>query len=118
MGCLVILPDGTLINGFNRIQAVSNRDKQRGYNVEVIRSTDKGQTWSAPVHVDRLLVADVRDPDPTAPCPEPGRVGGCPVRTGDVIPDFAVDRSANPANRGNLYAVWMDARFNGGPCPV
>ena len=27
--------DGTLINGFNRIQAVSNRHKQRGYNVEV-----------------------------------------------------------------------------------
>ncbi|HEY5115833.1 MAG TPA: sialidase family protein [Nakamurella sp.] len=109
-----VLPDGTLINGFNRIQAVSNRDKQRGYNVEIIRSTDKGQTWSAPVHVDRLLVADVRDPDPTAPCPDPGEVGGCPVRTGDIIPDLAVDRSANPATRGNLYAVWMDARSTGG----
>ena len=109
-----VLPDGTLINGFNRIQAVSNRDKQRGYNVEVIRSTDKGQTWSAPIHVNSLLVADVTDPDPAASCPDPAQVGDCPVRTGDIIPDFAVDRSSNPATRGNLYAVWMDARFNGG----
>jgi hypothetical protein len=34
------------------------------------------------------------------------------VRTGDIIPDFAVDRSSNLATRGNLYAVWMDTRFN------
>jgi hypothetical protein len=31
------------------------------------------------------------------------------VRTGDIIPDIAVD----PDN-GNLYAVWQDARFSGG----
>ena len=107
-----VLPDGTLINGFNRIQAVSNRDKQRGYNVEVIRSTDKGETWSAPVHVDRLLVDQVSDPDIAANCPDRDADGTCPVRTGDIIPDFAVDRSTNPATRGNLYAVWMDTRFN------
>jgi hypothetical protein len=52
----MVLPDGTLTNGFNWIQAVSNRDKQRGYNVEVIRSTDKGQTWSAPVRACRPAV--------------------------------------------------------------
>jgi hypothetical protein len=107
-----VLPDGTLINGFNRIQAVSNRDKLRGYNVEVIRSTDKGETWSAPVHVDRLLVDQVSDPDVAAACPARDPDGTCPVRTGDIIPDFAVDRSTNPATRGNLYAVWMDTRFN------
>ena len=67
-----VLPDGTLINGFNRIQAVSNRHKQRGYNVEVIRSTDKGQTWSAPMHVDRLLVDRGHGPRLAAPCPDPG----------------------------------------------
>jgi hypothetical protein len=109
-----VLPDGTLINGFNRIQAISNRNKQRGYNVEVIRSTDKGQTWSAPIHVNRLLVADVTDPDPSAPCPDPAETGACPVRTGDIIPDFAVDRSTNAVTRGNLYAVWMDSRYQGG----
>lgn len=107
-----MLPDGTLINGFNRIQAVSNRGGQRGYNVEIIRSTDKGQTWSAPVHVDRLLVDEVSDPAPAPGCPAPDADGSCPVRTGDIIPDFAVDHGSNPATRGNLYAVWMDTRFN------
>jgi hypothetical protein len=107
-----VLPDGTLINGFNRIQAVSNRDEQRGYNVEVLQSPDQGETWTGPVHVDRLLVDEVADPEPTAPCPERDPDGTCPVRTGDIIPDFAVDRSTNAATRGNLYAVWMDTRFN------
>ena len=109
-----VLPDadGTLINGFNRIQAISNRARRRGYNVEVMRSPDKGETWSAPVHVDRLLVDEVADPDVAAPCPDRDADGTCPVRTGDIIPDFAVDRGTNLATRGNLYAVWMDTRFN------
>ena len=107
-----VLPDGTLVNGFNRIQAVSNRKHQRGYNVEVTLSDDKGETWSAPIHVDRLLVDDVEDPEPSAPCPDPEDTGGCDVRTGDIIPDFAVDHGSNPATRGNIYAVWMDTRFN------
>lgn len=111
---VVVLPDGTLINGFNRIQAVSNRDKLRGYNVEIIRSADQGQTWSAPIHINRLLVSEVTDPEAGASCPNPAEAGACPVRTGDIIPDFAVDRSSNPKTRGNLYAVWMDARFNDG----
>ena len=109
-----VLPDadGTLINGFNRIQAVSNRHKQRGYSVEVMRSPDKGETWSSPVHVNRLLVDEVADPDLAAPCPDRDADGTCPVRTGDIIPDFAVDRSTNEDTRGNVYAVWMDTRFN------
>jgi hypothetical protein len=107
-----VLPDGTLINGFNRIQAVSNQGKRRGYNVEVLRSADKGETWSGPFHVDRLLVDEVADPDVAAPCPDRDPDGTCPVRTGDIIPDFAVDRSGNEETDGNLYAVWMDTRFN------
>jgi hypothetical protein len=108
-----VLPNGTLINGFNRIQNLSNRRRQRGYNVEIMRSTDKGSTWSAPVHVSRLGVDEVADPEIAHPCPgDRERDGTCAVRTGDIIPDFAVDRSSNQATRGNLYAVWMDTRFN------
>ena len=34
--------------------------------------------------------------------------GACPIRAGDLLP-----RSRSAGN-GNLYAVWMDARFDGG----
>lgn len=96
-----VLVDGTLINGFNLIQAVSNRQGRRGYSVALIRSPDKGVTWTREIIVDRLLVDEVTDPET-----------GTDVRTGDILPDWAVDRSANPATRGNVYVVWMDRRFN------
>lgn len=95
-----VLPNGTLVNGFNYIQGVSNNDGRRGYNVAVLRSTNKGQTWSGMIQVNRLLVSEVTDPET-----------GTGVRTGDILPDFAADHS-NAATRGNLYAVWMDTRFN------
>ena len=96
-----VLPDGTLINGFNLIRAVSNRQGTRGYNVALIRSPDKGDTWTRETIVDRLLSDEVHDPET-----------GHDVRTGDILPDWAVDRSSNPATRGNVYVVWMDTRFN------
>jgi hypothetical protein len=97
-----VLPDGSLVMGFNLIRAVSNRQGTRGYSVAVIRSTDNGETWTRQTMVNRLLVSEVTDPET-----------GADVRTGDIIPDFAVDLS-NTATRGTVYAVWMDARFNGG----
>lgn len=96
-----VLPDGTLINGFNLIRAASNRHGTRGYNVALIRSPDKGVTWSRETIVDRLLVDEVTDLET-----------GTDIRTGDILPDWAVDRSSNPATRGNVYVVWMDRRFN------
>jgi hypothetical protein len=41
------------------------------------------------------------------PCPNTSKNGRCPIRGGDLIPDVAVNRT-----NGNLYAVWMDARFS------
>ena len=96
-----VLPNGALINGFNLIRAISNRQKTRGYNVALIRSPNKGVTWSREIIVNRLLSDEVQDPeDPDAD-----------VRTGDILPIWAVDRS-NTATRGNIYVVWMDRRFN------
>jgi hypothetical protein len=95
-----VLPGGTLINGFNLIHAATNRHRSRGYNVALIRSTDKGVTWSDDIAVNRLLVDEVTDPD-----------DGHDVRTGDILPDWAVDRSS-ASTRGNIYVVWMDRRFN------
>jgi len=96
-----VLPNGTLINGFNLIHAATNRHRTRGYNVALVRSPDKGSTWSREIIVDRLLSDEVTDPDT-----------GHDVRTGDILPDWAVDRSSNTATRGNVYVVWMDRRFN------
>jgi hypothetical protein len=91
-----VLPDGTLIDGFNLIHAATNRHGTRGNNVALVRSTDKGLTWSDDIQVNRLLVDEVTDPET-----------GHDVRTGDILPDWAVD----PRN-GNIYVVWMDRRFN------
>ncbi len=91
-----VLPDGTLINGFNLIHAATNRHGTRGFNVALVRSTDKGVTWSDDIAVNRLLVDEVTDPD-----------DGHDVRTGDILPDWAVDR-----RDGSVYVVWMDRRFN------
>ena len=96
-----VLPNGTLINGFDLIHAATNRKGTRGYNVALVRSPDKGVTWSDDTFVNRLLVDEVTDPET-----------GYDVRTGDILPDWAVDRSSNAATRGNVYVVWMDRRFS------
>ena len=95
---IVVLPNGDLVNVFDLISNHKNAHGQRGLNVAVIRSTDKGVTWSKPVIVAKLNTVGVTDPD-----------NGHDVRTGDIIPDIAVD-----ALSGALYVVWQDARFSGG----
>ena len=95
---IVVLPNGNLVNLFNLIRN-DNKGKIRGYNVAVIRSSDKGVTWdSTATRVSDLQFVQVRDPDT-----------GALVRTGDIIPEVAVDRSS-----GKLYAVWQDGRWSGG----
>jgi hypothetical protein len=95
---IVVLPNGTLVNLFNLIRN-DNKGKIRGYNVAVIRSSDKGLTWdSTATRVSDLQFVQVRDPDT-----------GAAVRTGDIIPEVAVDPTS-----GKLYAVWQDGRWSGG----
>jgi hypothetical protein len=98
---VVVLPNGQLIDVFNLIHN-ENEKKQRGSNVAVLRSTDKGVSWSNATVVDRLGTVGVVDPET-----------GDPVRTGDIIPDVAVDRNPASPGFGNLYVVWQDARFTG-----
>jgi hypothetical protein len=94
---IVVLPDGTLVDVFNEIRN-DNRGGQKGNNVALLLSTDQGISWSERIFVDRLGTIFITDPDT-----------GDDVRTGDIIPEVAVD----PAS-GALYVVWQDARFSDG----
>jgi hypothetical protein len=98
---IVVQPNGTLVNIFTEFNN-ENAKKRRGLFVRVLRSSDKGATWSGPFTVGRLGTIGNFDPET-----------GDPVRTGDIIPDIAVDSTATGTG-GRLYAVWQDARFNGG----
>lgn len=105
---IVVLPDGALVNFFDLIEITKGANASGNvYNVAILRSEDKGETWGPraqgsgkirPIIVDKLRVVPVRDPET-----------GDDVRAGDINPQVAVD----PSN-GNLYAVWQDARFSDG----
>jgi hypothetical protein len=92
---IVVPPDGRLVNLFAEFNN-ENKRKLRAWTVRVLRSNDEGETWSGPILIDRLQTIAITDPE-----------SGDDVRTGDIVPDVAV----NPDN-GRLYAVWQDARFS------
>jgi hypothetical protein len=93
---IVVLPNGELVMVFNLIRNTGDR-KNRGFTAAVMRSTDRGDTWSRPILIDRMFTDGVRDP-----------ADGHAVRTGDLIPQIAVDEES-----GDLYVVWQDDRFTG-----
>lgn len=95
---IVVLPNGDLVNVFDLFAINKNSHKLRGESIAVIRSTNKGVTWSkAPIIVGKSLEIGAFDPDT-----------GRPIRAEGGIPDIAVD-----PNNGNLYVVWQDTRFSG-----
>ncbi|CAB3714509.1 sialidase family protein [Paraburkholderia rhynchosiae] len=87
--------DGTLYDFFNLITPPFSKAAGK---VAFIKSTDDGATWTKPQIIAGLQTVSVTDPNT-----------GEPVRTGDIIPEPAID----PAT-GQLYVVWQDSRFNGG----
>jgi hypothetical protein len=88
---IAVLPNGALLDLFVLFLPTE-------IQIDVIYSFDKGRTWSQPVVINTIQdvgVVDVKN--------------GVPLRTGDVIPNIAVDRET-----GTVYVVWQDARFSGG----
>jgi hypothetical protein len=110
---IVVRPQGQLFDFFGDI--VNNSRRRGGIGpifVSYIVSSDRGETWTKPTRIDDQLPMSLFRDDSTVdlepvPCPDASKAGACPIRGGDFIPSVAVDRS-----NGNLYAVWMDARFS------
>jgi hypothetical protein len=92
---VLALPDGTLVDLLVILaQQTTASPVQR---VAVLRSTDAGITWGAPISVADFTTLGVTDP-----------VGGYPVRTGSLVPTAAVDRQS-----GALYVAWEDGSLGG-----
>jgi hypothetical protein len=98
---IVVLPNGTLVNFFSEFLA--NKGSAGGgkdtVHLSLIRSTDKGATWThgQPTRAAQMFFQGALDPDT-----------GRAIRAEGVIADVAVNRQ-----NGHLYAVWQDLRFRG-----
>ena len=93
---IAVLPDGDLTNVMTVFRNDNKLKRKFGF-ISLLRSTDKGATWSGEIPIDRLGTIAVTDPET-----------GQDVRTGDIIPDIATDRRPGT---NNVYVVWQDARF-------
>jgi hypothetical protein len=101
---------GTLYDFFTQIYSTGsngggNPGGKHGFNVAFQRSTDHGDTWTAPQIISPLLTVGVADPNNVDPRTNKAPA---PLRTGDIIPAPAID-----PNTGDLYVVWQDSRFGG-----
>ena len=95
---VVVLAGGTergmLVNLFTQIDTVGGVSTSR---LAVVRSADRGATWSAPIVVADLRAVGARNPE-----------GGQAIRDGANLPSIAA------APDGGLWLAWQDARFSGG----
>jgi BNR repeat-like domain len=91
---VVVLDDGSLLNVFTQIDTVGGLSSNW---LGVIRSTDKGATWSAPVRVADQRPVGARDPQNAANV----------IRDGAILPVIAV-------GGGRVWVAWQDGRESSG----
>jgi hypothetical protein len=95
----VTTPDGAVHVFFTELGPSAGNPAVTEGSLNVMRSTNKGVTWSAPVRIAQLLAVGTRLPAQTSVV----------VRAGEILGTFA----AHPGN-GTLYAAWQDSRFTSG----
>jgi hypothetical protein len=95
---IVVAKNGDLLDFFDEFSIHKNADKSRGEWMSVIRSTDKGLTWSK----NSTKIAPSRER--IAFDPDTGRN----IRAEGGLPEVAIDRAS-----GALYVVWQDASSPG-----
>jgi hypothetical protein len=96
---IAVLPDGTLVDVFAALFKGSGSQPSNQAFWGVVRSTNGGKTWGAPVKIAELDTTLLTNPD----IPNPTSLDQT-IRAGDYIPDVAVDRT-----NGNLYMVFADS---------
>lgn len=92
---VVVLPDGTLVDFFTQLNTPQNAPATA--TLAIIRSADKGVTWSPPIVISPVQARGTFDPETRAQ-----------VRDGATLGSIAV------GPHGELAAVWQDSRFSGG----
>src|ERR671935_139258 len=107
---IVVLPDGTLVDGFYLFKT---HQQMGDAFIAVIRSTDKGVTWSKrAIIVSPDAAIGETDPEPIHCRPFITNNPACTlVRSDGVIEDLAVDFSNGP-HRGRIYVAWQDHQDN------
>jgi hypothetical protein len=110
---IVVTPTGDLVDGFYLFKTHQNNQGTRGNSIAVIRSADKGSTWSkrASIVAPSAAIGE-NDPEPIN-C-RPFITGNPPctiVRSDGVIVDLAVDYSNGP-HHGRIYITWQDHQDN------
>lgn len=95
----VTTPDGIVHVFFTELGPAASNPQQTEGHLAVIRSADKGLTWSAPAVIADLLAVATNPPS------RPDLT----IRAGEILGSFAADPVV-----GTLYAVWQDARFTSG----
>jgi hypothetical protein len=91
---IVVLPDGTLVLFFSEFVGTGNFVPVL---LRVIRSQDRGATWSAPVTVAQSMSRGARNPETRTP-----------IRDGSNLGSIAAGKD------GALVVAWQDSRFSGG----
>jgi BNR/Asp-box repeat len=87
-----VLPNGNLVNLFTQINLITN-----AATLNLLLSSDKGATWSAPIKVNDIISFGARDPET-----------GAAIRDGSILAQLAISK------KGVITAVWQDARFSVG----
>ncbi len=98
---ILVLPNGTLVDIFEFFEQQPNKPITFT-NLQVLRSTDHGQTWSVPINAVTMTPLYRPNGNTLVVDPETGQFVHDPTN-----PSFAVD-----SRNGNLYAVWEDGRFS------
>jgi Repeat of unknown function (DUF5648) len=90
---IAVLPDGSLVDFFTELPIVGDDIPLMG----IIRSTDKGLTWSPRIRIADMLGVGASNP-----------LTGERIRDATILGQIAADR------QGRLFAVWQDGRFTAG----